>query len=287
MARDYYEILGVLPSAEDIVIRAAYKALAQRYHPDKWQGDPQEASRRMAELNEAYGVLSDPARRTQYDRTREDATAGDEIPGDEESINSAFESALKEREADWKIALEFVPELAKHQSELERLSKPLAFAFRQIMLANKNFADCEKVAAGLEEAYLKTYFGGDKAVQRYAKHLILRGDREISRELNKVVKVLGSNVPPMRIILRLHLKHAHPAVSRTVREKLREVKSDISSKNITELIASLGGKIIRDWNHDGYSIEILGETIKTVSPRDTEKWAVETLIPALDSAVIS
>ena len=31
--KDYYRILGVIPSAEDFIIRAAYKALAQRYHP--------------------------------------------------------------------------------------------------------------------------------------------------------------------------------------------------------------------------------------------------------------
>ena len=36
--KDYYRILGVLDDAEDIVIKAAYRALAQRYHPDRWQG---------------------------------------------------------------------------------------------------------------------------------------------------------------------------------------------------------------------------------------------------------
>ena len=36
--KTYYQILGVTPDAEDIVIRAAYKALSQRYHPDKFKG---------------------------------------------------------------------------------------------------------------------------------------------------------------------------------------------------------------------------------------------------------
>ena len=63
MDKDYYRILGVLDDAEDIIIRAAYKALAQRYHPDKWLGSPEEANRRMAEINEAYSVLSDPIKR--------------------------------------------------------------------------------------------------------------------------------------------------------------------------------------------------------------------------------
>ncbi|MGR8980147.1 MAG: J domain-containing protein, partial [Gammaproteobacteria bacterium] len=57
---DYYAILGVMPTAEDIVIRAAYKALAQRYHPDKFKGSSEELQRKMGEINEAYGILSDP-----------------------------------------------------------------------------------------------------------------------------------------------------------------------------------------------------------------------------------
>lgn len=52
--KDYYAVLGVLPSAEEVVIRAAYKALAQRYHPDRHQGHEAESSRKMADLNEAY-----------------------------------------------------------------------------------------------------------------------------------------------------------------------------------------------------------------------------------------
>ena len=69
---DYYRVLGVLDDAEDIVIRAAYRALAQRYHPDKWQGDQAEATRRMAEINAAYAVLSSSVQRHAYDLTRSD-----------------------------------------------------------------------------------------------------------------------------------------------------------------------------------------------------------------------
>jgi curved DNA-binding protein CbpA len=67
---DYYAVLGVHPSAEDIVIRAAYKALAQRYHPDRFVGSKDEAHRRMSEISIAYEVLADPLLRPQYDRRR-------------------------------------------------------------------------------------------------------------------------------------------------------------------------------------------------------------------------
>ena len=65
--KDYYKILGILDDAEDIIIRAAYKALAQKYHPDKWRGDVNEANLRMAEINEAYQVLSDKDSKEKYD----------------------------------------------------------------------------------------------------------------------------------------------------------------------------------------------------------------------------
>ena len=67
---DYYAILGVNATAEDVVIRAAYKALAQRYHPDRFAGSKEEAHRRMSELTQAYEVLADPVRRPKYDRRR-------------------------------------------------------------------------------------------------------------------------------------------------------------------------------------------------------------------------
>ena len=49
--KDYYAILGVHPTAEKAVIDAAYKALAKRYHPDMNQDNPNEAKRRMQEIN--------------------------------------------------------------------------------------------------------------------------------------------------------------------------------------------------------------------------------------------
>lgn len=67
MNKDYYAILGVLPSVEDFVIRAAYRALAQRYHPDKLPDCRATAEARMREINEAYAMLSDERLRAQYD----------------------------------------------------------------------------------------------------------------------------------------------------------------------------------------------------------------------------
>jgi hypothetical protein len=62
----HYENLKVSEKAPVEVIKAAYRVLSMRWHPDKNPGDPQ-AVRMMRVLNEAYEVLSDPVRRQEYD----------------------------------------------------------------------------------------------------------------------------------------------------------------------------------------------------------------------------
>lgn len=67
LARDYYEILGIDRNATDTDIKKAYRKLALQYHPDKNPGD-QEAAEKFREAAEAYDVLSDQDKRSQYDR---------------------------------------------------------------------------------------------------------------------------------------------------------------------------------------------------------------------------
>ena len=64
--RDYYEVLGVGRDASADEIKKAYRALAKKYHPDVNPGDA-EAEQKFKEINEAYGVLSDPDKRSKYD----------------------------------------------------------------------------------------------------------------------------------------------------------------------------------------------------------------------------
>lgn len=65
---DYYKILQVDATAEPEVIEGAYRRLVKKYHPDVYKAP--DADRRMQSINEAYEVLSDSAKRAQYDRRR-------------------------------------------------------------------------------------------------------------------------------------------------------------------------------------------------------------------------
>jgi DnaJ-class molecular chaperone len=64
--KDYYKILGVAKNASEKEIKAAYRRLARKYHPDMNPGDKQ-AEARFKEINEANEVLSDAAKRKRYD----------------------------------------------------------------------------------------------------------------------------------------------------------------------------------------------------------------------------
>ncbi len=76
--RDPYEILGVQKTDSDAAIRAAYRKLAKRHHPDVNPGKP-EAAERFKEISAAYELLSDKDKRTRYDRGEIDAS-GQEVP---------------------------------------------------------------------------------------------------------------------------------------------------------------------------------------------------------------
>ncbi|MBN1440199.1 MAG: J domain-containing protein [Anaerolineales bacterium] len=63
---DPYAVLQVARNAEPEVVAAAYRSLARKYHPDKTASAA--TTKRMQELNAAYAVLRDPAKRKRYDR---------------------------------------------------------------------------------------------------------------------------------------------------------------------------------------------------------------------------
>ena len=198
--KDYYAILGVTPQAEDIVIKAAYRVLAQRYHPDRCVGSISEASSKMASINEAYGVLSDQSKRMAYDA--EFHSAGmDEV--DFEAGDVAADEGTKQLNEDWETALDYYPDLLTLEANLAKSSKSLAFTFRLYMIVHKDFKNRTQVAQFMQNVFINKYFGEKRAIVDFAKTLIAIGRKDAAKALNEAVRVLGDDIDPTYVIQRI------------------------------------------------------------------------------------
>jgi len=128
MKSTYYDTLEVSPQAEDIVIRAAYRALAQRYHPDKSSDPSEAAAARMRAIQKAYEVLSDPVSRVAYDAS---------LSGDDHQAyfpsTSPHSIANLEAQA-WEVLLRLHPDLGSNLNKLEANQQQLAKTYRSLLL---------------------------------------------------------------------------------------------------------------------------------------------------------
>jgi len=195
---DYYGILGVLPTADDCVIRAAHGVLTKKYRAGRGQASTAEAEARMARIEEAFGILSDPAARTEYDKQRGQRDPSPRQFGEQELAVDLFEESGWQ--SDWELAGKFYPELKEIEAQFRAISPQLAFTFSAFLLETKRFPEAAHIAREMELAYLGGYFGEDPEILEFAKHLIVSGNIEAVRMLGNALRVLGSSTPAQVII---------------------------------------------------------------------------------------
>jgi curved DNA-binding protein CbpA len=189
--KNYYKILGVLDDAEDIVIRAAYKALAQRYHPDKWKGDSEIANQKMRDINEAHAILSDELKRKSYDQEYFKFNSRDDA---ENTANSESDDFPNDEIEGWDLAVEFFPSIKYQYDELRKISNILANTFRASVLENKSFKESDLIKQRFENEYLTRFYGDIELVRIFAKRLLCRGHHKAAVKINKIVRVMGGSV---------------------------------------------------------------------------------------------
>jgi hypothetical protein len=201
--KDYYAILGVAPTADDFVIKAAYKALIQRYHPDRVSQNGKDTTKKVAEINEAYRILSNEQTRKKYDELRGVGTQSAEDAFDEQDIPKENASFID----DWHFACEYYPHLKNIEERLMKVSWRLTFAFQAMILDAKSFQKADQIATSMEWDFLTTYFGSNKKIIEFAKKLISSGNQKAARELNKAIKILGDPENPEQIISTITKKY--------------------------------------------------------------------------------
>jgi len=217
--KDYYSILHVLPSAEIDVIKAAYKALARKYHPDTFDGDKAYASKRMQEINDAFGVIGDPEKRKKYDSERKAANQEDEF-----ASNGVENDA--QLEADWTVACKYCPEAMNSFTHLNKLSHSLAFAFKSYLLDSKQFSECKHIRDKFRAEFLKNYFGSDLVVQEIGEHLVLTGELSVAKAVNRAVKVMGTSLSVNTLIETLEADY--PYLKERIRPKSQCLLNEIN-----------------------------------------------------------
>ena len=186
--KDYYGILGVTSSAEMVVIKAAYKALAGIYHPDR--NPSQSAKEKMQVINEAWDVLSNPDKKKKYD----EAFTGKEPDEDffteddqEDWIRSYFEK-------DWTFALSYYPNIEIFADRLGKISSRLGVAYKAVLVSEKKFKNAELVARKMEREFLERYFGSNHRIQAIVATLIFDlNNKTMLRELNSAISILGTD----------------------------------------------------------------------------------------------
>jgi len=195
--KDYYAILGVHQTAEDLLIKVAYRALGKKYHPDTFTGSGEDAHKRMSQINEAYEVLSNVISREKYDELRGVQPHDSGAHFDEENSSNSQSDPLRDN---WDIASKYRPELRQIDQHLNIISHGLAYTFRAFLLETKEFDAAQKIATSMESDFMRNYFGSDQQIREFANHLIKTRNKGAARELNKVVSIFGANIDVEGII---------------------------------------------------------------------------------------
>ena len=90
--KNYYKILNVAQTATEDTIKRSFRALAKRYHPDV-NPDNAVASRRFADINEAYSVLGDAQKRAEYDAQLSQELLAKRIAAENAAAQAAAQAA--------------------------------------------------------------------------------------------------------------------------------------------------------------------------------------------------
>ena len=205
--KDFYAILGVLPSAELETIQAVYRALSKKYHPDVSREDPASAEAKMREINEAYEILSDAKKRKQYDDARPDTqSAGSTFYEEEDDSGNTSSYADPDLDENWKRIIDYYPDLEKHRKNLELLSQDLAFTYKAYMVTERKFESEQNIHLALEANFLRKYFSSHKEIREFGKSLLLNKKKSVAQALNKDIVFFGNDIKPKEFLAKFKAK---------------------------------------------------------------------------------
>lgn len=185
--KSHYDVLGVSADTPNVVIKAAFRALAKEYHPDGG-GDAGADVDRFIELQNAYTVLSDPELRRAYDEELRDVRAAGNGQGALPAMQPPPQSS---------DVFLFPPGSYVHTAyaRLSLYSDVLAASFHDAAVSGKGEDELLAYAAQLEEGFFARYFGADPDIRAMARLLLLRSQKSALMALNEAVTASAAAQP--------------------------------------------------------------------------------------------
>jgi curved DNA-binding protein CbpA len=178
--RTYYDVLGVAPDTPDVVIKAAYRALAKEYHPDGTNASMDSADR-FIEIQTAYAVLSKPNSRSEYDAELQEALAFSPSPVATAEASGSLPTAP------WQPVPQGKADIERICARLALYSEPLAQSFYAAYLRGECADAPQRFAEEMEASFFREYFGQDPDMQGLARLLLLGGRTGAAFTLNQLV----------------------------------------------------------------------------------------------------
>ena len=273
--QSYYSILGLVPGAEVAVIKAAYRALAFTYHPDRNKEPGNEE--KIKAINTAYATLSDPIKRAQYDKSlkvQQDNLMGAEFDTDPGILSQAIAQA-------WSVAVSFYPNIDKKSADLERISWRLSFSFKLKLLESQEFRKCDHIYEEMKENYLERFFGLDKNLQSYAEENIKSGHKDVALRINEIVRVMGKSVSLWQIKAKIESEFPDIQNEMMLRKLYQNMKLPNGSYDyaeVVEFILGLGGRVQRNffWKTGRVKLTIFSENHEFGSVREFYSYVEKT-----------
>lgn len=193
ISKDYYAVLGVLPSIDPDALKAVYHALMKKFHPDVYMGNKDEAERIASELSNAFTILRDSKKRACYDTKRtESARYARGQFESQHDTSQASDSLENGQEEAWGYIIQYSPEVLSYFRSLSILSPHLALQYQITLIELKLSHDAERVREVLEAEFLLRFFGDSTVIHDFVRKILIKGRRDVAGELNKAIRIMGS-----------------------------------------------------------------------------------------------
>lgn len=186
--KDYFAVLGLSSQAAPEVVKAAHRALAKKFHPDRNQDDDGEPQQRFHEIQEAYEVLRDEDRLKYYLRLRAQLLMQEQMQKTKVAGPQIRPRAYLKLDDRWEHLVRKYPELSQHYAKFCFMSHKLGNQFKLMVLGTPDHARFERVAAKLERQFYRKHFSCHRNLQVLAKKLAEAHRRHAVRMLQGEIK---------------------------------------------------------------------------------------------------